>query len=80
MISLTIEEFIKSPLFPLIFRGGKILYKKNSFNLMEYAKFGPYVLITYDLSKLDVKKKVRFLQKFYGRKCGKYFYKGLIGL
>jgi len=28
---------------------------------------------------LDVKKKVRFLQRFYGRKCGKYFYKGIIG-
>lgn len=78
MIPLTVKELVKSSLFSLVLREGKILYRKNNFNLMKYAKFEPYVLIAYDLSKLDAKRKVKFLQKFYGRKCGKYLYKGIV--
>lgn len=77
-VTMTIDELKSSSLLSSILREGKTLYSTQSFDLKELAEFKPYVLITYDLSKMSPTHKTRFLQNLYGRRSGKYQYKGIL--
>lgn len=78
-LTMTIEELASSTLLEPILRDGKTLYSKPSFNIQSLATFKPYAIVTYDLSSLKGGEKVRFIQSLYGRRVGKYVYRGALG-
>ncbi len=78
----TLKELEKtdSGLLQNIFQEGKILYLKEpadipSSMLLEQK---PQLVYSFQLSKLSQNEKARFNNEFYGRKKGKYSYKGLL--
>ena len=78
-ITLTVDEFISSPLLHPVLREGKILYQRKDFNLNNLISFEPYVIVTYDLSTIHKSvDKVKFIHRLFGRKAGKYSYKGIL--
>ena len=77
-VIMAVNELRSSALLSSILREGKILYSTQSFNLLGLAKFKPYALITYNLSKMSPNRKIKCIQTLYGRKSGKYTYKGVL--
>lgn len=78
----TLKELEKtdSGLLQNIFQEGKMLYLKEptdipSSMLLEQK---PQLVYSFQLSKLSQNEKARFNNEFYGRKKGKYSYKGLL--
>ena len=78
----TLKELKKtdSGLLQNIFQEGKMLYLKEptdipSSMLLEQK---PQLVYSFQLSKLSQNEKARFNNEFYGRKKGKYSYKGLL--
>jgi len=73
-------EKTDSGLLQNIFQEGKMLYLKEptdipSSMLLEQK---PQLVYSFQLSKLSQNEKARFNNEFYGRKKGKYSYKGLL--
>ncbi|MFH0732292.1 MAG: nucleotidyltransferase domain-containing protein [Candidatus Omnitrophota bacterium] len=78
----TLKELKKtdSGLLQNIFQEGKIIYLKEptdipSSMLLEQK---PQLIYSFQISNLGQNKKVKFNNEFYGRKKGKYSYKGLL--
>ena len=78
----TLKELEKtdSGLLQNIFQEGRILYLKApadipSSMLLEQK---PQLIYSFQISNLDQNKKAKFNNEFYGRKKGKYSYKGLL--
>lgn len=79
----TLKELEKtdSGLLQNIFQEGKILYLKEpadipSSMLLEQK---PHLIYSFQISNLGQNEKAKFNNEFYGRKKGKYSYKGLLG-
>ncbi len=79
-IPMLIDELKSSRLLPTVLAEGRTLYKVQSFNLFSLAEhlLKPHGLITYDLSRLTPKRKVKFIQTIQGRGKGRYKYLGLL--
>jgi len=77
-VIMAVDELKSSALLSSILREGRILYAAHSFNLPRLAKYKPYALITYSLSKMSHPRKIKCIQTLYGRKSGKYTYNGVL--
>jgi len=79
-IPMTVDELKSSRLLPTVLAEGRTLYKAQSFNLFSLAEhlLKPHGLITYDLSHLPPRRKVKFIHAIQGRGKGRYTYPGLL--
>jgi len=79
-VPMTLDELKSSRLLPTVLAEGRTLYKAQSFNLFSLAEhlLKPHGLITYDLSRLAPKRKVKFIHTIQGRGKGRYTYPGLL--
>jgi predicted nucleotidyltransferase len=78
MVALTVDELRTSTLLSPILRDGKVLFARQPFDLQSLANFKPHVIITYSAKSMSQRDKVKFVQRLYGRKSGKYSYGGLL--
>jgi len=78
VISLTLQELMRSPLLQPVMREGKIYYADKEVTRELTPKYKPYALVTYSTINLSPKEKVVFTQKLEGRGKGKYRYEGLV--
>ena len=79
-VPMTLSELKSSRLLPTVLAEGRTLYSAQSFNLFSLAEglLKPYGLITYDLSRLQPRRKVKFIHSMQGRGKGRYTYSGLL--
>jgi len=79
-IPMTLDELKSSKLLPTVMSEGRILYSCRTLNLLSLAEdlLKPYALITYDLSHLPPRRKVKFIHAMQGRGRGGYRYPGLL--
>jgi len=79
-VPMTLNELKSSRLLPTVLAEGRTLYSAQSFNLFSLAEglLKPYSLITYDLSRLQPRRKVKFIHSIQGRGKGRYTYPGLL--
>ena len=78
----TLKELEKtdSGLLQNIFQEGKILYLKEPTQIPSslILENKPQMIYTFQISNLNQNRKAKFNNEFYGRKKGKYVYKGLL--
>jgi len=78
----TLKELEKtdSGLLQNIFREGKVLYLKEPTDIPSSMLLDqkPQLIYSFQLSNLNQNEKAKFNNEFYGRKKGKYSYKGLL--
>jgi len=78
----TLKELEKtdSGLLQNIFREGKVLYLKEPTDIPSSMLLDqkPQIIYSFQLSNLNQNEKAKFNNEFYGRKKGKYSYKGLL--
>ena len=79
-IPMTLDELRSSKLLPTVMSEGRILYSRRPLSLLSLAGdlLKPYALITYDLSHLPPRRKVKFINAIQGRGRGRYRYHGLL--
>jgi len=79
-IPMTLDELSSSRLLPTLISEGRILYSCQPLNLLSLAEgfLKPYALITYDLSHLPPRRKVKFIHMMQGRGREEYKRHGLL--
>ena len=79
----TLKELEKtdSGLLKNIFQEGRILYLKEPAEIPSSLLIGrkQQIIYAFQIARLSQKDKVKFNNEFYGRKKGKYSYKGILG-
>lgn len=78
----TLKELEKtdSGLLQNIFQEGKILYLKEPTDIPSSMLLGqkPQLIYTFQIGNLNQNEKAKFNNEFYGRKKGKYSYRGIL--
>jgi hypothetical protein len=79
-IPMTLDELRSSRLLPTLISEGRILYSCQPLNLLSLAEglLKPYALITYNLSHLPPRRKVKFIHTMQGRGREEYKSHGLL--
>ncbi|MFQ6056008.1 MAG: nucleotidyltransferase domain-containing protein, partial [Methanosarcinales archaeon] len=81
LTSMSITQLQEDNFFAFeIFRDGKILYKCPRADILPASILGgtPSIIYTFSLKGMEHPKKILFNRALYGRKKGKYVYRGLL--